>query len=241
MDTTYKILLALHGIAGLISLVTYWIAAMLRKGSPAHRGVGKTYLSAMSVVVLTAMPMAAIIAMQGKPGIATFLAYLVVITATGMWNGWRAIRRKADQHAFRDRAYAAVAWLNLIVSGLVFAVGYKMSQSLLMGFSVIGTIAGVQMLVRRARPMTATRWWMKEHYSAMVGCGVATHIAFLAIGFDRGIRALGIDPPGWYHLIAWFLPLTLSFVAVAWLNRKYMPKPKADGASSAKVASGSNA
>ena len=100
----------------------------------------------------------------------------------------------------------------------------KMSQVLLMGFSAVGLITGVQMLVRRARPMTAMRWWMKEHYAAMVGCGVATHIAFLAIGFDRIIRMVGIDPPGWYHLIAWFLPLSLSFVVMAWLNRKYMPK-----------------
>jgi hypothetical protein len=61
----------------------------------------------------------------------------------------------------------------------------------------------------------------------MIGCGVATHIAFLAIGLDRIVRAMGIDPPSWYHLIAWFLPLSLSFVVGAWLNRKYMPKAAA--------------
>lgn len=179
---------------------------------------------AMLGIIVTAMPMAIIIGLRGKPGIATFLAYLVVITATGLWMGWRAVRRKRDQAAFRDGAYLWVAGLNLAASALVFAVGMKMSQVLLMGFSMVGMLTGVQMLVRRARPMTAMRWWMKEHYSAMVGCGVATHIAFLAIGFDRIIRMVGIDPPGWYHLIAWFLPLSLSFVVMAWLNRKYMPK-----------------
>jgi hypothetical protein len=224
MDTVYESLLLVHGLCGLIALVTFWIAALAKKGAPLHIKVGKTYLLAMLGIVITAVPMSAMIGMRGKPGIATFLAYLVVITATGMWVGRRAITRKRDQAGFRDAAYLWVAVLNLLASVVVFAVGLRMSQPLLMGFSMIGAIGGVQMLVRRARPRSATRWWMKEHYAAMVGCGVATHIAFLAIGLDRMIRAVGIDPPGWYHLIAWFLPLALSFVAVGWLNRKYMPK-----------------
>lgn len=225
MDTFYKILLSAHGLCGLVALVTFWMAAFAKKGAPLHLRVGKAYMLAMIGIILTAVPMAAIIGMKGKPGIATFLGYLVVITATGIWMGWRAVKRKRDQAGFRDSAYLWVAVLNLVASAVVFAVGMKMSQTLLMGFSTVGVFTGVQMLVRRARPMTAVRWWMKEHYSAMVGCGVATHIAFLAIGFDRIIRLFGIDPPGWYHLIAWFLPLMLSFVFMAWLNRKYMPKP----------------
>lgn len=224
MDTVYESLLLVHGLCGLIALVTFWIAALAKKGAPLHIKVGKVYLLAMLGIVITAVPMSVMIGMRGKPGIATFLAYLVVITATGMWVGRRAIKRKRDQAGFRDAAYLWVAVLNLLASVVVFAVGLRMSQPLLMGFSMIGAIGGVQMLVRRALPMSATRWWMKEHYAAMVGCGVATHIAFLAIGLDRMIRAVGIDPPGWYHLIAWFLPLMLSFVAVGWLNRKYMAK-----------------
>lgn len=224
MDTLYKILLAAHGLCGLVALVTFWMAAFAKKGAPWHLRVGKAYMIAMLGIIATAVPMVVIIGLQGKPGIATFLAYLVVITASGIWMGWRAVKRKRDQGAFRGGAYLWVAVLNLVASVVVFAVGLKMSQVLLMGFSAVGMITGVQMLVRRARPMTAMRWWMKEHYAAMVGCGVATHIAFLAIGFDRIIRMVGIDPPGWYHLIAWFLPLSLSFVVMAWLNRKYMPK-----------------
>jgi hypothetical protein len=224
MDTAYRFLLAIHGLAGLVALITYWVAAIAKKGSRVHRGAGKTYLVAMSGIVVTAMPMAIIIGFRGKHGIATFLAYLVVITATSMWLGWRAIRRKRDQLGFRDNRYAAVAVLNLMASAVVFAIGLKMSMALLMGFSVVGVVTGVQMWVRRVKPMVATRWWLEEHFSAMVGCGVATHIAFFAIGLDRSIRAVGIDPPGWYHLIAWFLPLSLSFVAVPLLRRKYMSK-----------------
>ncbi|MGN6151161.1 MAG: hypothetical protein ACTHOH_04015, partial [Lysobacteraceae bacterium] len=227
MDMFYRILVAAHGLVGLVALVTFWLAAFAKKGSPLHLRTGRLYMAAMIGIVVTAIPMAAIIAARGKPGIATFLGYLVVITATGLWLGRRAVRRKRDQTAFRDTAYLAVALANLAASAVVFAVGLRMSQVLLMGFSAVGTLNGVQMLMRRRRPMDTARWWLKEHFSAMIGCGVATHIAFLAIGLDRLIRAFGIDPPGWYHLIAWFLPLSLSFVVAAWLNRKYMPKPVA--------------
>ena len=225
METAYQSLLLAHGLCGLVALIAFWIAAFAKKGSPLHLKVGKTYMLAMIGIVVTALPMAAIIAGRGKPGIATFLLYLVVITATGMWLGWRAVKRKRDQPAFRDRAYVVVAVLNLVASAIVFAVGLAMSQALLMGFSAVGTITGVQMLMRRARPMDTPRWWLQEHFSAMIGCGVATHIAFLAIGLDRIVRAVGIDPPSWYHLIAWFLPLAVSFVVAARLQRKYMSKP----------------
>lgn len=233
MESAYAVLLAVHGLAGLVALVTFWIAAFARKGAPLHLRVGRVYMLAMLGIVITAVPMAVVIGLRGKPGIATFLAYLVVITASGMWLGWRSVKRKRDQAGFRGGAYLWVALLNLAASATVFAIGLSMSQALLMGFSVVGTLTGVQMLVRRMRPLASARWWMKEHFTAMLGCGVATHVAFLAIGLDRLIRAVGIDPPGWYHMIAWFAPLALSLVAMRWLNHKYMrgtPAKAAPGA-----------
>ena len=220
----YQTLLALHGIAGLAALITFWIAAFARKGSPLHRGVGKAYLLAMIGIVLTAAPMAAIIGASGRVGTSVFLVYLIVITATGMWTGWRAIRRKTDEARFRDTAYLVVALLNIVAAIATFIIGQRLSIALLMGFSAVGLITGTLMLLRRARSPSTPRWWLREHYSAMLGCGVATHVAFLAIGSDRLIRAIGIEPPGWYHLIAWFLPLIVSAVFGVWLDRKYMPK-----------------
>ena len=217
----YKTLLAVHGVFGLVALVTYWLAASAKKGSPWHRSVGKTYLLSMLGIVLTAAPMAVIVAISGRTGIATFLAYLVVITATSMWLGWRSIKRKDDQAAFRDHAYLIVAVLNLVASAATLAIGVRTAQPLLMGFSAVGFVGGAQMLARRARPFASARWWLREHYAAMLGCGVATHIAFLAIGSNSLIRMTGIDPPAWYSRLAWFLPLVVSLFAGVWLSRKY--------------------
>src|SRR5690606_16814152 len=56
------------------------------------------------------------------------------------------------------------------------------------------------------------------HYGAMIGNGVATHIAFFGIG----LRSLlpGVDPQLLQHF-AWFTPLAGAFIAAWWLGRKY--------------------
>ncbi len=227
MDSVYKIILLAHGLSGMVALITFWIAAFAKKGSPRHLRAGKTYMLAMLGIVVTAIPMAAIIAMRGNVVTATFLAYLVVITASSMWVGRRAIRSKRDQPAFRGQAYVAVAVLNLAASAATFLMGLQTSEVLLMGFSAIGLHNGTTMLIRRFRPLALTRWWMKEHISAMVGCGVATHIAFLAIGMNRVIDMLGLHVPENFGLVAWFGPLVVAVASGIWLNRKYVPKATA--------------
>ena len=223
----YSILLALHGLVGLVALVTYWLAAFARKGSPWHRTVGKLYMVAMLGIVVTAIPMTVIIAWLGKYPLALFLGYLAIVTATGVWLGWRSIRRKNDQSAFRDRAYLVVALVNIAAAAASATVGAKIGQPLLIGFSAVGFIGGAQMLIRRARPVANARWWLREHFAAMIGCGVATHVAFLQIGFARLAQMFGLHPPAWYSLLGWFLPVAVSVAVGIRLNRKYMPKARA--------------
>ncbi len=222
----YKLLVLVHGLAGVVALLTYWAAALARKGSPLHRAVGRSYLLSMIAIVATALPMAVIFVLRGKPGIATFLGYVVVLTATAMWLGWRAIRRKRDQRAYRDRMYAVVAVANIASALIVLAVGLRMEQALLMGFSVIGLLNGVPMLQRYRKPMTDANWWLQEHYNAMVACGAATHVAFLSIGLNRLVQSAGFTPPSWYGLIGWFVPVLASIAAAAWLDRRHRPKPR---------------
>ena len=70
--------------------------------------------------------------------------------------------------------------------------------------------------LRRATP--AVGWWLKEHYGAMIGNGVGTHIAFLAIGLSR---VLPKDYANAVQLLAWFGPLSLAVIATLVLNRRH--------------------
>lgn len=217
----YAVLLGLHVIAGTAALISFWGAGLSRKGSPWHRRAGRVYLLTMLVVVGTSLPMAIIHLAAGRIGIGAFLAYLVVITATAMWLSWRAIQLKRSAAVFYSRRYAVVAVVN-VVSGLaVFALGLDRGMPLLMGFSWVGIILGVGMLrrlrvVRRAPP--TGNWWLREHYGAMLGNGVATHIAFLSIGMRPVLEAF--ESP-LVMMLPWMLPLLVAGLAGLWLDRRY--------------------
>ena len=186
-------------------------------------GNGSAYLLSMIGVVDSSVVMAGFAFAREMVVIATFLAYLVVITTTAMALGWLALRRKRDQAVYRGLGYRAGAVLN-VVSGLaVFAFGIQQGNALLMGFSWVGILVGAQMLWRTWKPLAEAKWWLREHIGAMLGCGVATHIAFLGIGIRRLTDALGV--PVDLGLVAWFAPVAVSFLAGFWLERKYLAKP----------------
>ena len=219
----YRTILLIHIACGVVALATYWMAGLSRKGTPFHRGAGKAYLSAMLGIVATSLYLAGSFYAQGKPVTATFLGYLVVITSTALWLGWTSIRRKRDQGSFRDRTYLAIAGSNLASGAAVFAFGVSVGDALLMGFCWIGITLGAQMLWRAWRPLDEAKWWLREHIGAMLGCGIATHIAFLGIGLNRLLDALDVSAN--LGLLPWFGPIAVAQIASVWLGRKYLRKP----------------
>ncbi len=214
----YELIRWTHVTAGTLALLGFWLNAALRKGSPLHSRVGQGYLLVMIVVMATAVPIAWMAFANGEPVRGAFLAYLVVITATPTWLAWRAIRDRRNYAAYTGVTYRVFA-VGSIVSGLaVLLAGLYYRVPLLAGFSLVGIVTGGLMLRRIRRGATPSRWWLREHYIAIGGCGVATHIAFLNIGLSRML------PPDWAGLaqtFGWFGPLAISVFARAWLDRKY--------------------
>ena len=225
--TAYSLLVAAHVSVGVVALATYWSAAVLRKGSALHRRAGQVYLLSMCGIVLTGGPLALVRWVEGRPVTAAFLGYLVVLVAAGTWTAWRAVRDRADVARFTGPVYAGLGWANLL-SGLgVLALGIKVGAPLLIGFSAVGLFAGQDMLRKRrdTRRLTSTpRWWFVEHYTAMLGNGVATHIAFLSIGLPRLLPAVDGTV---LHYLSWFGPLLLAVVAKVLLDRRYRPRAPA--------------
>lgn len=221
----YSMLVAVHVLVGVVALASFWTAGLLRKGTPAHRNTGRVYLLAMTGIVLTGTPMALARWLDGHPVTAAFLGYLVVITATGVWVSWRAVRDKASPARFAGPAFAALAMLSLLSGVGVLALGAKVGAPLLMGFSAVGIVTGAAMLHRRrryARGEAPPRWWMVEHYTGMIGNGIATHIAFLGIGLPRLLP--GVDGTV-LHYLSWFGPLFVALVAKLLLDRRWKPRP----------------
>ena len=93
-----------------------------------------------------------------------------------------------------------------------------------MGFSVVGLFTGFDMLRKRRhreRLAAQPRWWLVEHYSAMLGNGIATHIAFLSIGLPRLLPALDGTM---LHYTAWFGPVFVAIAMKLVLDRRWKPR-----------------
>lgn len=234
MDGDRYLVLA-HAAAGTLALAMFWTAGLARKGSPLHRTAGRIHLLAMCGILLTALPIAAVFALRGKMVIAAFLGYLLVITATAMWCAWRALREKRTPERYYGPMYRLLAWLSVGSAVACLALGAWKGTALLLGFGWVGLLVGYNMLraVRHLRlhhaPRHGMRWWLREHYINMIGCGIATHVAFLGIGLQRLLQPLGLQVP---ELLPWLLPVGIALATVFWLDRRhgFAGKNKAHGA-----------
>jgi hypothetical protein len=233
----YSILAVAHIALGVAALLTFWTAGMAKKGSPLHRAAGQLYLGSMAGLLLAAVPMA--ITIFSVRGVVTgsFLLYLVLITTTSVWLAWRAIRDKRDWRRYTGPVYRGLMWANLLGGIGIALVGLLLAQQMqlvIVAFSGIGVAGFVGMWRFARQPPAEPRWWLREHLSAMLGNGVATHIAFLAIGLPRLVPALA--NPVWVN-IAWLAPIGVSLVAGVLLRRKFLPpRPAATARGAAPLA-----
>jgi hypothetical protein len=156
--------------------------------------------------------------------IAPFLFYLILITATACWTSWRAIRDKRDYRAYTGRTYRALALLNLAGGGAILALGAAQANLIYAVFSLIGLASGAGMLRSVRRVPSDPRWWLHEHFRGMIGNGIATHIAFLAIGLPRVLPQLAGSTQ---QTLAWLGPVALGVVLRVLLERRYRhPAPR---------------
>lgn len=227
MDS-YRIALILHLVAGVVALISFWTAGLARKGSPLHKKVGKVYLLSMLGIILTGIPLVFGLLNGGKPVAAIFLTYLLVLVTTGCWSAWRSIRDKRDPKTYFGFAFWSLTGITALSGAAVIAFGMQIGSVLLQVFGGIGIVAGIGALFSWRRAPQDPKWWLKEHYGAMIGNGVATHIAFFGIG----LRSLlpGVDPQ-LLQAFAWFTPLLGAVIATIWIGRKYGRSPKPAGKS----------
>jgi len=208
----------LHVAAGTLALATFWTAGLVKKGTPFHRRVGQVYLLAMLVIVLTGIPLVLQQIARGQPIGALFLTYLLVLVGNASWFAWRAIRDRRDRAAYYGPMFWFVVVLTAVCGLAIIALGTQVGAVLLQVFGGVGVVAGIGAWTSWRRSASDPKWWLKEHYGAMIGNGVATHIAFFSIGL-RGLLP-DVDPQLLQHF-AWFTPLAGAFVAGWWLNRRY--------------------
>jgi len=171
---------------------------------------------------LTGIPLVTTAFARGEVYGGIFLAYLLLLVTNSCWSTWRAIRDRRDRKRYFGLVYWFLAGLVTVVGTSVSLLGLNIGSGLLSVFGLVGVSAGIGALRSWRRADTDPKWWLKEHYGAIIGNGVATHIAFLGIGLRKAMP--GFDA-GSLQLFAFTAPLIVAIAAGLWLNRKYGGKP----------------
>jgi uncharacterized membrane protein len=216
--TIYDALHNIHVGIGAVALTSFWVVAVLRKGTRLHRRLGDVYLLAMLGILLTATAMAAVAFVRGKSVFGTFLVYLVLVTGTAAWLAFRAIRRRGSIDSYLATPYRPVAWLNMGAGAAVFLLGATQGKGLLVGMSVIGLLLGYRMLALDVQGGADRNWWLKRHYTGIIGSSAAMHIAFLNLGMRHLMPASRSET---LEYLWWFGPVLVSAAVVIYLNRRF--------------------
>jgi hypothetical protein len=219
--SAYGALTLAHIVCGAVALISCWLAALLRKGSSAHRRSGQVYLVMMVAIIVTGALMALARFREGHLVAGAFLGFLAIFTANSTWRMWRAIKDRNDSARYTGVIFQISAWSVLVYSLLVVGLGVAQSSILMIGLGLIGTYAGMMLLrqrMRREQLAARPRWWIVQHYRAVLANGIATHVAFLTLGLPRLLPMLGGE--ALVH-VAWFGPVVIALVVGRRLDRRF--------------------
>ncbi len=216
--TLHTLVVAAHVAAGTIALATYWTAGFAKKGSPLHRRAGQAFLLAMLAILASGAPLVLRALQDGHENAAAFLAYLLLLVAHGIWSAWRAIRDKRSPQRFFGPVFWTLTGACVVAGAAMVWLGLHIGQPIFAVFGGVGGAIGLGAMKARRRADNDPIWWLREHYGAMIGNGVATHIAFFGIGLRRLLP--GVDPQLLQNF-AWLTPLAAAAVAGWWISRKY--------------------
>lgn len=230
--TGYTYFVALHGLLGFIALLTFWSAAFLKKGSPKHRAIGKVFLLSMAGIVISGIPLVIEFAVYRKQaGTALFLTFLLPLTAQAAWTAWRAVTDKRDWRKLVARpAWKMAQWLPALLALPVLWLGLRSGQLIFVGFALIPLLTCWRMQRLSKQGPEQGNWHVVMHYQAMLGAGIATHVAFLSIGMRpvwKWLSAHTAVPSVLIEVFPWFAPVAVALVAGSYLGRKYNRKTPA--------------
>ena len=196
-------LLVVHIAAGSLALLSAVAALVPAKGGKAHVLSGRVYALAMTVVFLTALPLAAV-------GGDIFLLFIAVFSFYMVFAGWRLARNRRGIPEPVD--WAAVVIMSLTGLGMwgyaVLLAGQGNTQWVTL--TIFGVIAlglsladGLYWRTPRAPPSRR----IARHLTNMLSGTIATVTAVMVVNVDT-------NPP-W---LAWILPTVVITPLIVWWN-----------------------
>ena len=201
------ILLIVHIAAGSIALLTALIAVVTAKGGRYHVLAGRIYAIAMTVIFLTALPLAIL-------GSSVFLLLIAVFSFYLVFAGWRFARNRRGRPQPVDWCAAAIMgltglamwgygvvlassgdgqWVTMLIFGAIAVALSLVDGRYYLGLSKGRKRAGVQRIQR--------------HLTNMLAGTIATVTAVMVVNIDLN--------PVW---LPWILPTVVITPLIVWWN-----------------------
>lgn len=253
MLTLFTTLLYLHIALGSVALLLYWLPIIVRKGSKLHINAGNVFYYIMllvsgSGVILSLLGLSdpAAIYAPGKQltaeqlqrmlvwrvPLSQFLLLLSLLTWVTVRHAIGVLRTKHNRALLKHWHYQGPVLLLSPTALYVACQGFNVGMPLLIIFAGVSLITASTISWYVYKAEVSPRAWIIEHFSAMVGSGIAVYTAFFAAG---GRRILAQWLPDDWQLISWLaapvIGVTLLISLKGYYKRKYkVALPRAEKA-----------
>ena len=206
------VLLSIHIGAGSLALLTAAIAVFTPKGQKWHILSGRVYAVAMTVVFLTAVPLALL-------GASIFLLLIAFFSFYLVFAGWRFARnRRGVPHAVDWTATGIMLTTGLgmgVYAGVLAGSGDSQWVTMTVFAGIAVALGVADSLYHRLRRATGGQR-VSRHLTNMLAGTIATITATLVVNVETN--------PQW---IAWILPTVVITPLITWWNfrvaRLYRP------------------
>lgn len=207
---TFKILVVLHVIVGVVGLVSFWGPVATRKGSPRHRKWGFVFANAMMIAgtIAVGISMCSLIApLETHPDFTDaalarglfgwMMLYLALLTISLGFAALAMIRHKADHRRHREPVGIGLQVLVMIAAVVCAAEGYVLGMPLMMAIASIGLASGATTLGFIFNPSPGRSDYLLEHVKSGIGAGISAYTAFLSVGLVRLFPEHAFNPAVW--------------------------------------------
>jgi hypothetical protein len=247
MLTLHTTLLYLHIVLGAIALVLYWMPIITRKGSKLHINAGKVFYYLMLIVSGSGIVLSLLglcdpvgIYTAGKQMTAAqiermlvwriplsqFLLLLSLLTWVTVRHAVGVLHAKNDRSMLRRWFYQGPVLVLFPTALYVAYQGLTVGMPLLIIFAVVSLVTASTISLYVYKKEIKPRAWIIEHFSSMVGSGIAVYTAFFAAG---GRRMLSQWLPEQWQLVSWLaapvIGVTVMILLTGYYKRKYKVLP----------------
>jgi hypothetical protein len=205
----YKVLLAVHVLAGNVALLSAAGAVIAKKGGRAHAWVGRAFAAGMTIIFLTAVPMTVM-----KPNLFLFLVALFNFYLVS--TGWLRATNRTGVPSRLEWGIAiamVVAAVAMVGQSLVMIAGIHGMGLVLLVFGLIGGVLALRDIAALRRRQFRGTERIASHLTRMLGGTIGALTAFV-------VTNVRFEPT----FVLWLLPsAALTPLVIYWSRRVRRP------------------